>query len=121
MQNCFLPSVLTPYTLSGGEWRQRQNGLYIDFSGDDFSVYTHVNLHDVFLTFIYMQIYMQALLKTPVNQLGITALHLFKEKCCGENSYHFNNPINNMGLTWVVFEKRVSLIKEPPTNYLWTS
>lgn len=84
MQNCFALSVLTPYTLNGGEWRQRQNGLYIDFSVDDFSVYTYVNSYDVFLTFIYMQIYMQALLKTPINHVSITALHLLNEKCCGK-------------------------------------
>lgn len=27
---------------------------------------------------------MQALLKTPINHVSITALHLCKEKCCGK-------------------------------------
>ena len=64
---------------------------------------------------------MKALLKTPNNHVSITALHLLKGKRCGKSSHHFNNPINNMSLTWVVFAKRVSSIQEPSSDYLWTS
>lgn len=87
MWGCFLPAPLILYTPTrpGGEWGQRRNGLYIDVSGDGFSVYTYVNLYDVFiLKFTYMRIYMKDLLKTPINHVSITAFHPPKKKCSGK-------------------------------------
>lgn len=83
----FLPAPLILYTPTrpGGEWGQRRNGLYIDVSGDGFSVYTYVNLYDVFiLKFTYMRIYMKDLLKTPINHVSITAFHPPEKKCNGK-------------------------------------
>lgn len=80
---CGTTSLPAPHTLytpneeSGG----RQNGLYIDFAGDGFSVYIYVNLYDVFIfKFTSAQIYRKDLLKTPINHVSIRALHLPEKK-----------------------------------------